>query len=144
MDPGTVPFWRAFMRHLFFGDLGGVLSASALRLSKILFLYLSTYESFFKTLQRGCILPRARVQSSKARSELGCRCPSFTALVPRPMSGGGRRRFVDFGHVLAGGLLVVILSQRVDLCVHLASSTLEHVLRDEHGLVLVFDHLRRF
>ena len=23
MDPGTVPFWRTFMRHLFFGDLGG-------------------------------------------------------------------------------------------------------------------------
>ena len=22
MDPGTVPFWRTFMRHLFFGDLG--------------------------------------------------------------------------------------------------------------------------
>ena len=24
MDPGTVPFWRTFMRHLFFGDLGRV------------------------------------------------------------------------------------------------------------------------
>ena len=24
MDPGTVPFWRTFMRHLSFGDLGRI------------------------------------------------------------------------------------------------------------------------